>query len=389
MRTSQSASVVKIPRRFISACDGSWFSYRPTGEECQTSTFTPAIGRPSASRTRPLKKSASPGTGERSSVPPFSTCGAPARQNGPRLFAWVGCVPLAPLLSRHTRFDTPSAPAISIASLWLAVVCCPIALTSRIAAWNSRSFSRTSRTNACRCRTRASRISFVRASGVRCISAMTARVTSSWVSMIMGTGPGVVSTTFGRASLRYAGRFTRSTRLIRAGSMPAPSDNSLASLPGLTPMQFDTYLRYDDLTRALHGLAAAHPGCVRIESIGKSFEGRDIWLATTTSLRLRRRPRQARALGRRQHPRDRSRRFDGVPLSAPSPRHAIRHRRRRDALSRHARLLRLPAPQPRRRGMGARRRAAGSSARAPAPTPTTRSRSRDSAARTSTATGAC
>jgi len=47
-------------------------------------------------------------------------------------------------------------------------------------------------------------------------------------------------------------------------------------------MRFDTYLRYDDLTQALHALAAAHPGLVRIESIGKSFEGRDIWLATAT-----------------------------------------------------------------------------------------------------------
>jgi len=47
-------------------------------------------------------------------------------------------------------------------------------------------------------------------------------------------------------------------------------------------MRFDTYLRYDDLTRALYALAAAHPGLLRIESIGKSFEGRDIWLATAT-----------------------------------------------------------------------------------------------------------
>jgi murein tripeptide amidase MpaA len=47
-------------------------------------------------------------------------------------------------------------------------------------------------------------------------------------------------------------------------------------------MRFDAYLRYDDLTRALHALAAAHPGLVRVESIGRSFEGRDIWLATAT-----------------------------------------------------------------------------------------------------------
>ena len=47
-------------------------------------------------------------------------------------------------------------------------------------------------------------------------------------------------------------------------------------------MRFDTYLRYDDLTRALHALATEHPDLLRVESIGQSFEGRDIWLATTT-----------------------------------------------------------------------------------------------------------
>ena len=83
----------------------------------------------------------------------------------------------------------------------------------------------------------------------------------------------------------HAGRFSRSTRLIRAGSTPAggsrPREDN-RSPPGAVKMRFDTYLRYDDLTRALHALAAAHPALVRIESIGKSFEGRDIWLATAT-----------------------------------------------------------------------------------------------------------
>jgi murein tripeptide amidase MpaA len=47
-------------------------------------------------------------------------------------------------------------------------------------------------------------------------------------------------------------------------------------------MRFDTYLRFDDLTRALQTLAAEHPDLLRVESIGRSFEGRDIWLATAT-----------------------------------------------------------------------------------------------------------
>jgi murein tripeptide amidase MpaA len=47
-------------------------------------------------------------------------------------------------------------------------------------------------------------------------------------------------------------------------------------------MRFDTYLRYDALVNALESLAARHPRLVRLESIGESYEGRDIWLAKVT-----------------------------------------------------------------------------------------------------------
>src|SRR5688572_13023784 len=77
-----------------------------------------------------------------------------------------------------------------MASLWLGVVFWPIALRWPIACWNSRSVSRVSRTNACRCLTSEARSSFVRVSGVRCISASTAAVTSSSLRMIMLLPPG-------------------------------------------------------------------------------------------------------------------------------------------------------------------------------------------------------
>jgi murein tripeptide amidase MpaA len=48
-------------------------------------------------------------------------------------------------------------------------------------------------------------------------------------------------------------------------------------------VRFDTYYRYDDLTRILQGYAEEAPQLVRLESIGKSFEGRDIWVATVTN----------------------------------------------------------------------------------------------------------
>jgi murein tripeptide amidase MpaA len=46
---------------------------------------------------------------------------------------------------------------------------------------------------------------------------------------------------------------------------------------------FDAYLRYDELTRALRSLAEAHPGFCKVSSIGKSYEGREIWLAELTN----------------------------------------------------------------------------------------------------------
>lgn len=51
-------------------------------------------------------------------------------------------------------------------------------------------------------------------------------------------------------------------------------------MPELT---FDRYYRYDDLTRLLEDFAERYPGLISLESIGKSHEGRDIWLATVTN----------------------------------------------------------------------------------------------------------
>lgn len=45
---------------------------------------------------------------------------------------------------------------------------------------------------------------------------------------------------------------------------------------------FDRYYRYDDLTALLHAYAEEYPHLVEVTSIGKSHEGRDIWLVTVT-----------------------------------------------------------------------------------------------------------
>jgi murein tripeptide amidase MpaA len=51
----------------------------------------------------------------------------------------------------------------------------------------------------------------------------------------------------------------------------------------MTSISFDRNYRYDDLTRLLKTLAEQHPHLLRLESIGKSHEGRDVWLVTATN----------------------------------------------------------------------------------------------------------
>ncbi|HKU85293.1 MAG TPA: M14 family metallopeptidase [Casimicrobiaceae bacterium] len=51
----------------------------------------------------------------------------------------------------------------------------------------------------------------------------------------------------------------------------------------MPPIPCDRFLRYSELTECLHALVRDHPRLVGIESIGKSHEGRDIWLVTVTN----------------------------------------------------------------------------------------------------------
>ena len=51
-------------------------------------------------------------------------------------------------------------------------------------------------------------------------------------------------------------------------------------MPNVT---FDHYYRYDELTRILNAFAQEFPNLMRVESIGKSYEGREVWVATITN----------------------------------------------------------------------------------------------------------
>ncbi|HLO13213.1 MAG TPA: M14 family zinc carboxypeptidase, partial [Anaerolineales bacterium] len=48
-------------------------------------------------------------------------------------------------------------------------------------------------------------------------------------------------------------------------------------------VRFNTFYRYDELTRLLKAYAKEYPNLIHLESIGKSHEGRDVWLVTATN----------------------------------------------------------------------------------------------------------
>jgi murein tripeptide amidase MpaA len=73
-------------------------------------------------------------------------------------------------------------------------------------------------------------------------------------------------------------------------SFPDASGKSLDGRSGIgrqqtqisMPLTFTRYLRYTELTEALHQLAEQFPELMRLQSLGKSHEGRDIWCAIVT-----------------------------------------------------------------------------------------------------------
>jgi len=54
-------------------------------------------------------------------------------------------------------------------------------------------------------------------------------------------------------------------------------------MPAIPVPRFDQFYRHPELTRLLQDYAAALPGLIELRSIGKSHEGRDIWLVIVTN----------------------------------------------------------------------------------------------------------
>ncbi|HEU5278974.1 MAG TPA: M14 family metallopeptidase [Gaiellaceae bacterium] len=51
----------------------------------------------------------------------------------------------------------------------------------------------------------------------------------------------------------------------------------------MRPVAYDHFYEYDELTETLHGWAEEAPTLCAVQSIGTSYEGRDIWLVTVTN----------------------------------------------------------------------------------------------------------
>src|SRR5512139_2210823 len=50
-------------------------------------------------------------------------------------------------------------------------------------------------------------------------------------------------------------------------------------------IRFDRFYRHTEFTRLLKDYAKEYPDLIHLESIGKSHEGRDVWLVTVTSFK--------------------------------------------------------------------------------------------------------
>lgn len=83
----------------------------------------------------------------------------------------------------------------------------------------------------------------------------------------------------GRALARAA-----SAALLMAAAVPAQAQ--IFAQPDRDPrvnLRFDRYYDYDDMTSALRELQRAYPKFLTLQSIGRSGEGRDIWLMTVNN----------------------------------------------------------------------------------------------------------
>jgi len=70
--------------------------------------------------------------------------------------------------------------------------------------------------------------------------------------------------------------------LLAAAAAPARAADAAAE-PALAPLPFDRILRFDEMTALLRSWESARPGLMRLESVGTTPRGREMWLVTLTT----------------------------------------------------------------------------------------------------------
>jgi hypothetical protein len=77
------------------------------------------------------------------------------------------------------------------------------------------------------------------------------------------------------------------TLVLGLGCAAVPAAEGVPANPptvgGLPALPFDHFMPYDELTQLLHDWAAARPEIARLESIGRTPQGRDLWFLTLTN----------------------------------------------------------------------------------------------------------
>ncbi len=70
---------------------------------------------------------------------------------------------------------------------------------------------------------------------------------------------------------------------IALATLPAPPVGAQQFTPGRVELAFNRFYNYDQVVDALRKLQQAYPELLTLESIGKSIEGRDMWLVTVNN----------------------------------------------------------------------------------------------------------
>ena len=84
----------------------------------------------------------------------------------------------------------------------------------------------------------------------------------------------------GAAEVKQCLHHARSRHLCENSGARSPTRTHIAKSMKIA---YDRFYRYAEFTEILKQLVAEHPGLLSIESIGKSYEGRDIWVVTATN----------------------------------------------------------------------------------------------------------